>query len=81
MQIAVINVSSVVPNHFNHEVILGGCLGSLYGLRVIFAPVLALGTPSIQTPRSGMSSVASLNRLVKFAMQIVRVNSTICPSS
>jgi len=81
MQIAVINVSSVVPNHFNDEVILRVCLGCFYGLRVTFAGVLALGTPSIQTPRSGMSSVASLNRLVKFAMQIVRVNSTICPSS
>jgi len=33
------------------------------------------------TPRSGIFSRASLKRLVKFAMQMARVSSTICPSS
>jgi hypothetical protein len=33
------------------------------------------------TPRSGIISSASLNRLVKLAMQITMVSSTICPSS
>jgi len=73
---------------------LGHCLGGslykiilqfrpvrVYGTRGTFAPVLWYRPQDRYTPRSGMFSSASLKRLVKFAMQIATVSSTICPSS
>ena len=43
--------------------------------------VLSYGASGTHTPRSGINSAASLKRLVKLAMQMVKVSSTICPSS
>ena len=81
MQTTVIIASSVVLSSSNHAIILPGGPARANGPRVTFASVLSYGTSGLHTPRSGMFSRAALKRFVKFAMQMARVSSTICPSS
>ena len=71
----------VILNRSDDEIILPGSLAHAYRARVTFAPVLSYGHPDLHTPRSGINSRASLKRLVKLAMQIARVSSTIWPIS
>jgi len=65
----------------NHAIILCAGPARANEPRVTFASVLLNGTTGPYTPMSGIFSRASLKRLVKLAMQIARVSSTICPSS
>ena len=87
MQTTVIIASSVLGYlarnsvALNHAIILPADTVRANGPRVTFVSVLSYRTSGYHTPRSGTLSRASLKRLVKFAMQMVRVSSTICPSS
>ena len=77
MQIPVTIKSSGLLNSFNPEIILPAYPESRNGPRVTFLSVPYVWYSLLHTPRSGMSSVASLKRLVKLAMQMVSVSSTI----
>jgi hypothetical protein len=81
MQIAVIIGAPGLQNSSNHATILPGSAVRTNGSRVTFGSVLSNGTFGAHTPKSGIFSRASLKRLVKFAMQMAKVSSTICPSS
>jgi hypothetical protein len=75
------SVSLLVPVSFNHAIILQSGPDPVYGTRVTSQSVPWYCLRNHYTPRSGMLSSASLKRLVKLAMQIASVSSTICPSS